>query len=60
MATTQWDNVNYDDEEFTDFSEFEIKSSEKKRKRRDTKMMKQQQRLKKESPAPDEYGIYNY
>jgi hypothetical protein len=60
MKTMQWYDENYDDEDFIVFSYFELKKCYKKRKRRDTKMMKQQQRLKKELPATDEYGSYSY
>lgn len=47
MTVLQWDDMNYDDEEFTEFSEFEIKKNSKKKERRGTNKMRKQQRLKK-------------
>lgn len=61
MTVLQWDDMNYDDEEFTEFSEFEIKKNSKKKERRGTNKMRKQQRLKKGSPMSDEaYDLYSY
>lgn len=55
MTALQWNDMD-DDEEFTDFSEFEIKKNSKQKERRETKYMRKQQRLKKESPMSETYG----
>lgn len=61
MATLHSDNFNYDDEEFTEFSEFEIKANSKKRdKRRNSKIMKKQQRLKNDDLMSEDYNSHTY
>lgn len=60
MTALQWKDIHYDDEEFTEFSEFEIKQNNKQKERRETKQMRKKQRLKKDSPMFEANDSYSY
>jgi hypothetical protein len=58
MADIDWDDDILENEEFSEFSEYEIKQSNKKRNRNESKMLKKQRNFKKEALGAENYTSF--